>query len=418
MLFFVMKRPFIGMAVWVWTAFIVPTYLVFGFASNIRFNYITVIATLLSWVICKNKPKIIIDGIAILVIIFFIHSTLSAVTAIYDSNELYLEWEKSLRAFILFIFLLLLVQKKEHLVLLSWGLILSVGFYGFVEGLKFIVTAGNHHIVGPGRTVIADNNQLAAAFNMTIPFAYFLYKKETQAVLKYAALSILITTIIAIFGTYSRGGAVGLFVLTLYALSKSQHKFKFAVLLTVALFSFLAFVPDKWMDRFSTVEKADQDKSFLGRVVAWKISTLIALDHPILGGGFHAVQTNDVWNHYGQAFEKLDFLIDTPHALDMAYKSAHSIYFQVLGDQGFVGLFIYLFTVFIAFRKLNYVIKLPLDDGLLWLKELARMLKLSLIAFLVCGALLSLAYFEYLYIVLAMIISVLHIAKQAHKQML
>ncbi|MBK7416226.1 MAG: hypothetical protein IPJ38_15105 [Dechloromonas sp.] len=47
-----------------------------------------------------------------------------------------------------------------------------------------------------------------------------------------------------------------------------------------------------------TIQTADQDASFLGRVEAWQISSAIALANPVLGGGFHALETPVVWGMF------------------------------------------------------------------------------------------------------------------------
>jgi probable O-glycosylation ligase (exosortase A-associated) len=418
MLGFVLKKPFIGISLWAWTSFIVPGYLLYGFASGIRYNLISVAVTAFSYFISKDKGKIILDGLATLVLIAFVHTSISTIFAEYDSSQLFLEWEKSLRAIILFVFILLIIRQKNHLVLLAWSLMLSIGYFGFVEGLKFIASAGGHKISGPGSNVLGDNNHLALALNMVLPIMFFIYKQSEKALFKNMALLFMFTTALAIIGTYSRGGAIGLLILVSYFGIKSKQRIKFAIAISFIFVVVLSLAPSEWFERVDTIGAASEDNSFLGRVIAWKQSTLIALDNPFLGGGLHAVQTNELWNYYGQQFESLDFIIATPHALDITYKAAHSIYFQVLGDLGFVGLFFYVWALFLAIRKTQKISAqdLPKEDE--WLKDLAEMLKLSIIIFSTCGALLSLAYFELFYILLGMIIVTNKLAVDANEKLI
>jgi hypothetical protein len=80
-------------------------------------------------------------------------------------------------------------------------------------------------------------------------------------------------------------------------------------------------------------------------------------------------------------------------------RAAHSIYFEVLGDQGIVGLAIFLAIAVSTVLHAGRVIRAcrgSLEFG--WAGELARMIRVSVIAYLVGGAALSLAYLDIYYV--------------------
>ncbi len=399
----IFRKPFTGIAVWVWTALVAPSFLTYSFASGLRYNLIVAAVTMLSFVINKTKEKLKPNFLFFLVIIFFIHSSISAFFAIYESPAVYREWDKFFRIIILFIFCFLILRKKHHVILVCWGIVFSIGFYGVVEGLKFISSAGGHRIEGPSGTILFDNNHLAVALNMTIPIFYFLATTVKSKLYKKLIYGAMALSIVAVVGTFSRGGSIGLAVIALNFLLNSKNKFKFFVMIVVAITLLLSYAPESWFNRISTMENADEDASFMGRVVAWKQSTLIGLDNPVLGGGFHAVQTEEVWLYYADRFNKLNF-IDSPHAHDIEFKAAHSIYFEVLGNQGVLGLFIFGLMLLLAFNLSRRLGKLKLDEEFRWISDLANVLKVSISVFMVCGALLSLAYFELFYVILALLI--------------
>jgi putative inorganic carbon (HCO3(-)) transporter len=140
----------------------------------------------------------------------------------------------------------------------------------------------------------------------------------------------------------------------------------------------------------------------MGRVVAWKISLLIAMDHPLFGGGMHAVQNPMVWNTYRQDLGSVDF-VDTPPADEFPH-AAHSIYFEVLGDLGFIGLTLFLAILGTALWNSRQIKRICRGHAsLLWASDLARMIQISLIIFIITGAALSMAYFELLYILVIML---------------
>ena len=139
----------------------------------------------------------------------------------------------------------------------------------------------------------------------------------------------------------------------------------------------------------------------MGRVVAWKMSWLIAMDRPFFGGGMHAVQNLLVWSTYRPLLPSLDFIVTPP--ADVVPHAAHSIYFEVLGDTGFVGLFLFLGALASALYNCSWIYRQARGHAdLVWAQDLSRMIQISLVIYLVTGAALSMGYFELIYIVLAL----------------
>ena len=118
----------------------------------------------------------------------------------------------------------------------------------------------------------------------------------------------------------------------------------------------------------------------MGRVVARKISLLIALDHPFFGGGMHAVQQLSVWSTYLPFLHYVNF-VDTPPA-DENPHAAHSIYFETLGDLGFIGLALFLAVLvatLLSCRKIHRMSKG--HPSLAWAADLSRLLQVSIVVY-------------------------------------
>ncbi len=87
------------------------------------------------------------------------------------------------------------------------------------------------------------------------------------------------------------------------------------------------------------------------------------------------------------------------------FHDAHSIYFEVLGEQGFVGLALFLTLGWLAFRQGNRIRKLCRDrHELQWAFDLASMVQVCLVGYAVAGAFVGLAYFDLYYHLLAMLV--------------
>ena len=95
---------------------------------------------------------------------------------------------------------------------------------------------------------------------------------------------------------------------------------------------------------------------------------------------------------------------------------AHSVYFQVLGDQGFVGLAIYLIILAAAFFKCSRIMSVTKDaPERRWAYDLALAIQASLFVFCVAGAALSMAYYDLFFIDIAMLLPLWGIARAAKK---
>ena len=391
LLYFIFKRPYIGVSLWIWSAMFFPNGWVWGFASSFRYNLMIAIATILSYFFQKNKIKTEGSGLSVLIIIFFLWSTISSVTTISNPDIVWFEWTIFFKIIIFYFLCILTIKTKHHINVFIWAITLSAAFFGAAEGLKYIVTAGGHTIQGIPGSRLSDRNELALAINMTLPLIIFLLTKTQSKLLKIALIGAIAFNIVAIIGSYSRGGLIALLVIGSYFFWQSKRKFLVSIFIVISIGVASLNVSDKWTERMDSINTMEQDNSFLGRVVAWKQAILMASDHPFFGGGFKAGQNVAVWYLYEDEIPDFNFIIDTGDYKVDRPKAAHSIYFQVLGDQGFMGLFIFLAILFQGYRSFSWVIKNSNDE---WLINISRMLKVSLVAYFAGGAALSLPYFD------------------------
>src|SRR5439155_12011300 len=156
------------------------------------------------------------------------------------------------------------------------------------------------------------------------------------------------------------------------------------------------FLPDRIFQRAEKIEQYEQDSSANQRLQSWTVAWHVALDHPFVGAGFEFESAPDEqrWLDYGD--RKYDWAIKVSSA-------AHSIYFQVLGQHGFVA-----FALFIALlvsaqlRLLRLRRAASVRSDAAWIGSAATALQIGLVGYMVSGAFLSSAYFDLAYLYYAM----------------
>jgi probable O-glycosylation ligase (exosortase A-associated) len=162
------------------------------------------------------------------------------------------------------------------------------------------------------------------------------------------------------------------------------------------------FAPEKWHNRMSTIREYKEDRSAMGRINAWTFALNLANDHPLVGGGFGA-------------FNKELFQEYAPDPED--FHDSHSIYFGVLGNQGWVGLLLFLGLGVMSMRTGTRLLRATRDDPeLRWAGELASMVQVSLIGFAAGGAFLGLAYFDLPYNLIALLVALQQVVTRALEQ--
>lgn len=389
-----------GVLVWVWVALLSPGELLYGFMAGVPFNKLVAVTTLGLALVSREKKDTYFDATSLALVLLAAAATVSwagSIVSTPDGTDLYLKLIKE----IVLAFVIMAVMTTRHRIhLLVLVIAISFGFMAVKEGLIFILTAGGHKVLGTGS--VGDNNSLATALLMTVPLLYYLAQHSAIRVVRIGMLTVMGLAVVTVVATFSRGGFVGLLVLAGFTVKNSRNKFGSTTLVVLAGALTYTLAPESWFSRIDTIGDATSDGSFMGRVVAWKISWLIALDNPFFGGGMHAVQRWAVWNSYTPLLHLLDFIKTPP--LDGYPHAAHSTYFEVIGDLGFVGFAVFMTMIAIAFWNCSKLRRMSHGHpSLTWANDLGRMMQISLVIYVVTTAALSMAYFELLYILVALL---------------
>jgi probable O-glycosylation ligase (exosortase A-associated) len=290
--------------------------------------------------------------------------------------------------FMIFVALIVL-HEKRHIVWLVWILALSIGFYGIKGGIFTLATGGNFIVWGPPESFIEGNNEIALALVVIIPLFYFLHDFYSNKWIKRALIAAMGLCAIASLGSHSRGALLAIGAMGVFLWWRSDKKLIVGPILILLAIASLAFMPADWWARMETISTYQQDASAMGRINAWHAMWNLAKEH-VFGGGFD-IYTPEIFQRYAPVPEDV-------HA-------AHSIYFQVLGEHGFIGLFLYLLIGMLTWRSASWIYRnTKADLEMKWAASLASMCQVSMLGFAVGGAFLSLAYFDLPYDVLVVVV--------------
>jgi probable O-glycosylation ligase (exosortase A-associated) len=387
---FIFRNPYLGALMWSWLGFMNPHKLTFGFTQFFPFAAIVAAVTILGLIASKEQKRMPWCGVVVLWLLFWLWTSLSYLQA---ENPKY-AYEELTRFgkinFMLIVTMLLLTSRRriEGLLVVIVG---SLFFYGVKGGIFTLRGGGEGTVWGPEKSFIAGNNELAFALVVVMPLAWYFYEQYQRSYkwVRYGLPVVGALTVLSILGSQSRGAFLAVGAMLVVFWMRARRKLMPTLLIVVGAVSALLFMPADWTERMQSIQEYELDKSAQGRINAWKTAINLANDQPFMGGGFRAFVP--------EVFEK--YAPDPTNVRDV-----HSIYFEVLGEQGYVGLALYLLMGIAVLVTCSRIIGLGKRyRDLVWAADLARMAQVSFIGYAVGGAFLGLAYFDLPYTIMALV---------------
>ena len=386
---FCFLRPWIGILVFSWISYMNPHRFTWAAAYDYPFAKIVAIVTIAGLLFTKDRMSLPKTRETLLIVLLGLYFTLTTFFA-FNQNAAWIQWEKVIKILIMTLATMVLINDSKKLKYLVMVIAGSIGLLGIKGGIFSFVTGGGFRVYGPPGSFFADNNDMALALNMTIPMLFYLAKNEKNKRLKMAFWFTFASSIVSVVFTYSRGGFLALAIVLAFLFFKSQHKTIAVMILSVVLIIGAIYIPVQWFERIDTIRSYEEDSSVRGRINAWKTALNLAKDRPLIGGGF-------------ETFIRPVFRIYAPVRSNV--HDVHSVYFEVLGEHGFVALGLFILLMLYSLSTAQKLKKTVRDNhDFKWVEDYSSMFQMSLIAYMVGGLFLGRAYFDLYYHIIAMII--------------
>jgi putative inorganic carbon (hco3(-)) transporter len=389
-------RPHIGALMWAWVGMMNPHRLTYGFAYDFSFAQSIAITTLIALPFSKHRKPFPWNPISVLMIVFVVWMSVTSLFALANPEKIFNMWSHVAKIHLMLLVTLMLIRGREHIDQLVWVMVVSFGYFGLKGGVFTVLTGGENRVWGAQGSIIEGNNECALALVMIIPLMYYLMAVSSRKWVKYALIFTMIACGFSILGSHSRGAFLAIIAAVGMLALKSGRPFLLGALGVAALATMVAFMPDKFTARMQTIETYQEEDSAMLRINTWETLWNMAKDRPVVGAGFE-IALPEVWQRYsprqGGIFTRV--------------RAAHSIYFQVLAEHGFVGLTIFLALLLVTWRRATHLARRCRGKpGFEWADQLLRMIQVSLIGYMVGGAFLSMLHFDLAYYLMALVIFV------------
>ncbi|AKJ29895.1 O-antigen ligase family protein [Caldimonas brevitalea] len=224
-----------------------------------------------------------------------------------------------------------------------------------------------------------DPNDFAQAMVMAMPLLWATYRPgrrwRTLMLLVLPSLALLY----AIYLTHSRGAMLGVGAMLAVGLRRRLGPVKSAMM--VALLAGAAIVSSMGGER----EFSSKEGSAGERIEAWSTGLMMLKSHPLFGVGY-----GNFTEHH--------------------YLTAHNSFVLCFSELGLFGYFTWLGLLVVTYKGMSRVMASRTPDSAEF--QMAELLRMAFVGFLVCAWFLSRTYQPTLYFLLGLCVAAWHCAKQ------
>ena len=383
-----LKRPWIGVMLWTWLSIMNPHRFTWGFAYSAPVAAIAAASTLLGLLFTKNRQSPFQGAPVGWLFVFVVWVNVSWLMGMDVVGD-YEMWNKVMKIYLMTFVALMILQDRYQMMAFVWVTVGSLAILGAKGGLFTVITGGSYRVWGPPGSFIGGNNEMALALIIIIPMLHFLQLQVQSQWGRHGLSLTMLLCVAAAIGSHSRGALLALIAMGATFWWRSQRKGMMGVLIAVIALALVPMMPDEWFSRMETIETYQEDASAMGRINAWIVAWEVAKTH-LFGGGM-SYQHPEFFYAYG--------------TYETTVRAAHSIYFQILGNHGFVGLFLFLMIWFSTYYTAGWLRKharaIPETK---WAADLGAMVQVGLVGYAAGGAFLSLPYFDLPYNMMVMVV--------------
>lgn len=401
------RRPFVGLLVFSWLAYMRPQDLCWGFARTMRLSFVVAITMVAGWYANERgrRPFAAWDFRTRMMVLLGILVTVSYMFArTHDeyTNTYFVEYVKIIG---IALFTTGQVDSRQRLRGLVWMIALSLGFFGIKGGLFGLLTGGARILRGPGG-MLEDNNDFALALVMNVPLLWYLGVSErTKPLALRGTRAAVLLTVITVVLTHSRGGFLALCTASLWIAWRSGKLFRAAFVLLALGMIFPLVAPKEVLDRLSTLSDPTKESSAAARFTAWSTALRMIEDNPALGVGMRNFHTR-----YPDYTDEISLRANASYV-------AHNSYLQIWAESGTFAFVVYLLLLFSVFAACRTVYRIGRSDPrLAWLLDYGRMMEATTVGFLVGAFFLNRGHFDLVYHWLSLVTALLAVATSAYRR--
>ena len=340
-----LRRPFIWVLAYLYVDIVAPQKISFSLLTNVQLSLVVFVLAVVGWLFFDSKAgtRFSFRQFLMLALLAYCYVTTQSAAFPVEAAD---KWSWVWKSLVFAIFLPLTLRTRLRIEAAALVMVLSAGALILDGAIKTLAGGGGY---GALKFFINDNtglyegSTLACVSIAVIPLALWLGKDGTifpaDKRTRLASYGLAFAALLIPVGTEARTGLLCAGLLAVLMMRSVRYRWLYVAGLGLAALLVQPLLPSSFSNRMGTIENNQSDQSASTRIAVWKWTIGYAADNPF-GGGFDSFRGNRL----------LVTTTDTPGGTAVASSSQvvdqgrafHSAYFEMLGEQGWPGLALWL----------------------------------------------------------------------------
>lgn len=371
------RKPFLFVLTYVYIDIVSPQRLTYMLLNSVPISLIAVALCVLSWILVDDKKDSRVAPRQFMILLLLLYCYVTTLNADFPV-EARDKWDWVWKSLAFAAFLPLTLRTRLRIEALLLFMILGASSIIMVGGIKTLASGGGY---GELNLMVSNNSGLYEG----------------------SIISTVAITIIPLILWFSRFGTI---FPPDWKVKVFCYALVFACLLYLGILGAIAlvavpFLPSAFTARMGTIKTYKADESASTRVAVWKWTWEYAKTHPF-GGGFETYRQNVLrYDLVSASGSGSNVTVASKVTTDKA-RAYHSSYFEMLGEQGYPGLALWLAINLIGIFRMEILRhryrRAPPDQA--WVAPLASALQSGHLIYLLGAAFVGIALSPFVYMLI------------------
>lgn len=398
-----LRRPFLLVLGYVYVDIVSPQRLTYLLLNTIPISLIMVVFAVMGWVLFDDKKDTRVAPRQFLMLALLIYCGITTTQADFPIDALR-KWDWVWKALAFGIFLPLTLRTRLRIEALTLFMILSAASIIIVGGIKTLVSGGGYgalNLMVSNNSGLYEGSIISCVAIAIIPLILWLVKYGSIYTadwrVKAFAYALIFACLLIPVGTQARTGLICIAVLGILTLRSTKRRLLYVTLVTTAALIAIPLLPSSFTQRMDTIKGYKADTSAGTRLAVWGWTWDYVKDRPF-GGGFDAYRGNKI-RVVTQTTEGGGAQADVSTSVEYDQARAyHSAYFEMLGEQGWPGLILWLLIHFGGLIRMEILrARYKKRDGSEWISSMANALQQAHLIYLVGSLFVGIAFQPFVY---------------------
>jgi probable O-glycosylation ligase (exosortase A-associated) len=342
-----LKRPFVFVLAFVYVDIVQPQRLSYYLLSSASISMMLAPLAMGAWLLFDEKRWTRFSGRQGLILLLLLYVAMTTFHADLPVEAQY-KWVWVWKVLVFAAFLPFTLWSRLRIEALLLVLTLSAASIIIAVGIKTAAGGGGY---GANLAFVDNNTGLFESSTMStaaialIPIIIWLARHGTLFPpdwrVKAFSYALIFACLLIPIGTQARTGLICIAALVVLALRHVKRRVLYIGAICLIGLAAIPMLPSSFSERMGTIQEYKADESASTRLAIWAWTIDYATQHPF-GGGFEAYRQNKlqiaVTNTQGSGTTER---VQQEMVQDEG-RAYHSSYFEMLGEQGFPGLALYL----------------------------------------------------------------------------